>query len=82
MSRAPAPNASDETPPSEPEPNRGLEDPRIIHPSPEGLFPEPTEASDAVPPSEPDPPPREDLRPEDQSRGIVDPRSERIGPDI
>lgn len=35
----------------EPERSRGLVDPRIIHPSPEGIFPDPVE----VRPKEPDP---------------------------
>jgi len=83
MSRSPGPNASNEPPPSEPEPSRGLEDPRIIHPSPEGIFPDPAESPGNVPPSEPDPlPSPEDLAPEHEGRGMVDPRNDTTGPDI
>ena len=64
-------------------PSRGLEDPRIIRPSPEDLLPggvesqsdESTWKSDA-------PATSEEACPEDVGRGIVDPRNDHIGPDL
>ena len=83
MSRHSGPNDPDESQDSSSDPARGLEDPRAIHPAPEGLFPETgagsnqeadRESSDASgsenPPSE------------DQERGLVDPKNEEVGPDL
>jgi len=66
-----------------PETNRGLEDPRTIHPSPEGVFPKPGEMPAAEIASEADTPDQnEEGAPDEGDRGIVDPRNETIGPDI
>jgi hypothetical protein len=67
MSRSPGPDPSNESPSPGPEPSRGLVDPRVIHPSPEGVFPDPVE----VRPAEPDPNqrgPAADETPERQAR--------------
>jgi len=68
---------------SQPEANRGLEDPRMIRPSPEGIFPEPDDASVPGSPSEPGSRKKDEVdEPGDIDRGIVDPRNETMGPDI
>jgi len=73
---------SDEPRP-EPDPGPGLEDPRTIHPSPEGVFPEPGETPLREDSSEFDSTSQEDDRESgDVDRGILDPRNETIGPDI
>jgi len=74
-------------PPQEPEPSRGLEDPRVIHPSPESLVPDPAESLGVgnESPSESDPDPvssREELATEEKGRGMVDPRNVTAGPDL
>jgi hypothetical protein len=68
--------------PSEPDANRGLEDPRTIHPAPEGLFPEPGEAPAIESPASDPTSEDEGGTSDDSARGIVDPRNETIGPDI
>ena len=67
------PKASDEKPGRD----GGLVDPRVIHPSPEGVFSDAAELpeKDAVPAR-----PIEQATPEEGVRGIVDPRSEAAGP--
>jgi hypothetical protein len=81
MSRPPVSPAETATP--EPETNRGLEDPRTIHPSPENVFPEAGEMPPAESSAEADTPDQEeDSEPDEGDRGIVDPRNEPIGPDI
>ena len=81
MSQSPVSPA--ETAAPEPETNRGLEDPRTIHPSPEDVFPEPNEMPVAELPPEADLPDQdEDGESDDVNRGIMDPRNETIGPDI
>jgi hypothetical protein len=83
MSRSPGPDLSNEPAHPEAEPGRGLADPRTIHPSPEGLFPDSVESLKSVTPSEPDPqPPGEDLAPEEGVRGMVDPKNKPAGPVI
>ena len=78
-----SPILPDETKPPEPEKNRGLEDPRVIHPSPEVTFPEPGELPLAESSPEADSEGRdEDDEPGDDNPGIVDPRNETIGPNI
>jgi hypothetical protein len=64
------------------EPVRGLEDPRDLHPAPEGLFPDPgTPPASGIlgidPPDEP-----ANRMSDEEPRGIVDPRIETIGPDL
>jgi hypothetical protein len=73
----------DETNTPEPEKNRGLEDPRVIHPSPDETFPEPGELP--LPESSPEADSsggEEESESGDDTPGIVDPRHETIGPDI
>jgi len=60
-----------------------LEDPRIIHPSPEEIFFDPAESPGDVPMPEPDAmPTREEDAPDDEGRGMIDPRNDSIGPDL
>jgi len=67
----------------EPDPGPGLEDPRTIHPSPEGTFPEPGDMPLPESSSESDSTSQdEDGESDDLDRGIVDPRNDTIGPDI
>ena len=81
MSRTP--DAPDKFRTVEPDLGPGLEDPRTIHPSPEGLFSNPGEPQRDIDSAEPEPPDcREDFSPDDNARGIVDPRTESVGPDI
>ena len=81
MSRPRAP--LDEPAMSKPEANRGLEDPRTIHPSPEGTFPEPGEMPLPESSSESDSTSQgKGNESSDVNRGIVDPRIDTIGPDI
>jgi len=49
MSRSSGPEPSSEPSLQKPEPSPGLVDPRVIHPSPEGLFPDPVEPRAAEP---------------------------------
>jgi len=67
---------------TEPDPSPGLEDPRTIHPSPEGIFPEPGEMPSAQSPEADSTGRGEGTGSGDVDRGIVDPRNETIGPDI
>lgn len=70
-------------PPVEPSP--GLEDPRMIHPSPEAVAPDPAERTadehnqEQVVDGATSP---EDQASEEFGPGIVDPRIDRIGPDL
>jgi hypothetical protein len=77
------PNPTNEPASPEPEPERGLADPRTSQPSPEGIFPDPREPARVQPPTKPDPSAsHEDGSADDASRGVVDPRSETSGPDL
>ena len=73
------PESSGENPVPEPEPVRGLADPRTIHPGPEGIFDDGAGSSDAGPPPEPG---GGGSPADDGGPGIVDPRSETAGPDL
>jgi hypothetical protein len=67
------------------EPGPGLEDPRMIHPSPEDVVSDPAETTadehNQVQVVEGATSP-EDQSPEEFEPGIVDPRIDRIGPDL
>ena len=51
MDQSPRSNLSNanEPSPTEPDLSPGLEDPRIIHPSPETIFPDPAQSSEVAP---------------------------------
>jgi len=60
-----------------------MEDPRTIHPSPEGIFPEPGDMPLPESSSESDSTSQDEVGESgDVDRGIVDPRNDTIGPDI
>jgi len=71
-------------PPPELKPSPGLQDPRTIHPSPEGVFPDPTDSPRNPSPSETDPQPSEESRHEEKNggRGMIDPRHHTTDPDL
>lgn len=57
---------------------RGMVDPRVIHPSPDGLFPDSDKGEgEPTPETSSEPAPREEDPP-----GIIDPRREAVGPDL
>ncbi|QEH36168.1 hypothetical protein OJF2_47280 [Aquisphaera giovannonii] len=74
------PPPTDELPAFDPE--RGLQDPRTIHPSPDDIFDDPAMPAVDESADRSDAPPREEGSPVAASPGIVDPRSEPAGPDI
>jgi hypothetical protein len=74
---------SSEPPTTDSVPGRGLADPRTVHPSPEGVFPDAKESTETDQPADPDPQPapaRNGV--EDEGRGMVDPRHDVLGPDL
>jgi hypothetical protein len=73
------PDAAHERPATEPV--RGLEDPRAIHPSPEGLFPDPGLSATNTQESNPSGN-HGNLTSDEESCGIGDPRTEAAGPDL
>jgi len=76
---------ADEAPPSprKPDPGGCLEDPRIIHPSPEGVFDDPVETVREEPQQQccPEEPTGESVT-EAGGQSIIDPRNYQIGPEI
>jgi hypothetical protein len=73
----------DGSPTPKPEAIRGLEDPRAIHPSPDGVFPDPAGTPEVERSPAPEPSGQSDsLVSNDVDAGMVDPRDGRIGPDL
>jgi hypothetical protein len=70
---------TDEQDAPEPGPGPSMIDPRNIHPAPEGLFSDGGESSDDAPTPGSS---GDDDEPEQDVRGIVDPRAEVPGPDL
>jgi hypothetical protein len=82
MSRSSGAGMANEPDGHEAEAVRGLIDPRTIHPSPEGIFPDPIESPESVTSSEEEPPPPDEDLASEQGIGIVDPRDQSTGPAI
>ena len=84
MSSSPDPNPElDPIPLDDPDDAGALQDPRTVHPSPEGLFPDPTGPAATLPAPDPFPAdPVADRPPDEGAGGMVDPRHDPFGPDL